>query len=78
MMACGTVKVSSATKAKLRGLKIHDRETYEDVIGRLIVGAVDDEPLSPETERRLEEAVVCIREARYRPLDDAMRDRGFL
>ena len=76
--ARGTVKVSAATKARLQGLKAHPRETYEDVIDRLIGAAIDDEPLSPETERRLEEATVCIREGRYRPLDDAMRDRGLL
>jgi hypothetical protein len=39
---------------------------------------VDDEPLSDETLRRLDEAEADIRMSRYRPLDDAMRDLGFL
>ena len=78
MATCSTIKVETATKARLMELKIHPRETFNDVIERLVAMAVDVEPLSDETLRRLDEAEADIRAGRFRPLDDAMRDLGLL
>ncbi len=76
MVTCQTIKVEAATKARLVELKIHPRETFDRAIERLVAMAVDDEPLSDETLRRLDEAAADVRTGRYRPLDDAMRDLG--
>lgn len=35
-----TIRISNETKSQLDGLKIHHRETYEDVIRRLIMQAM--------------------------------------
>ena len=44
-----SIQLQPATKARLDELKDHPRETYDDVVNRLIQCAVDDEPLSEET-----------------------------
>lgn len=46
------MKLSKATKERLRGLKRHPRETYEDVIGRLL-----SEEGAFSTSRLLERAI---------------------
>ena len=66
-----------ATKASLDELKIHPRETYDDVIKRLVQIAIDDEPLSAETLEHLKKAEEDIKAGRVRPMKDAMRDLGF-
>ncbi len=78
MATCQTIKLEPATKARLMELKVHPRETFNDVVERLVAMAVDDEPLSAETRRRLDEAEAEIKAGRYRPLDDAMQDLGLL
>ncbi len=44
-MVSGTVKLNEETKVGLRSLKIHFRETYDDVVCRLIEMAIDREPI---------------------------------
>ena len=44
-----SIQLQPATKARLDELKDHPRETYDDVVNRLIQCAIDDEPLSEET-----------------------------
>lgn len=51
-----TIKVSSGVKGRLDNLKIHPRETYNDVIERLISMAIDPDPLTDEERQGLEEA----------------------
>lgn len=51
-----TIKLSAETKKILEGLKQHPRETYEDVIRRLI-----SEKGSPPTSQILEQAVRYLR-----------------
>ncbi|MCP1715966.1 putative transcriptional regulator [Methanocalculus alkaliphilus] len=78
MATSQTIKLESSTKERLNRLKIHPRETYNDCIERLIDVIYDDEPLSEETVRRLDEAEISIKAGKYRPLDDAMRDLDLL
>jgi predicted transcriptional regulator len=44
-----SIQLQPATKARLDELKVHPRETYDEVVNRLIQCAIDDEPLSEET-----------------------------
>lgn len=56
MTACGTVKLTETTKARLRGLKIHPRETYEDVVSRLTEMAIDREPVDEDLAEQLRQS----------------------
>lgn len=60
-MSATTVWITLANKDRLEGLKRHPRESYNDVIGRLLDMTVDDEPLSEEAIRGIEEALEDIR-----------------
>jgi len=78
MATCQTIKLEASTKARLAELRIHPRETFNDIVERLITMAVDDEPLSAKEEEELKEAVADVKAGNYRPLDDVLRDHGFL
>ena len=78
MATCQTIKLEAATKVRLAGLKVYPRETFNDVVERLVNMAVDDEPVSAEVEKQLKEAEADIKAGNYRSLDDVMRDHGFL
>ncbi|QYZ80468.1 hypothetical protein E2N92_12065 [Methanofollis formosanus] len=70
-MGATTVWMSPETKKRLKEMKRHPRETYEDVILRLIDTAEDPEPLSDEAIRGIEESRKDIRAGRLLPLDEA-------
>lgn len=63
--------MSPGTKKRLEGLKRHPRETYEDVIVRLIDSSEDPEPLSEEAIRGIEESLEDIKAGRLVTLDEA-------
>jgi len=75
-MSATTVWISSANKDRLEGLKRHPRESYNDVIGRLLDMAVDDEPLSEEAIWGIEEALKDIKEGRLYSEDDIRKEFG--
>jgi len=75
-MAMTTVQVRPETKEKLNGLKLHPRETYDELIDRLADAAYDDEPLSDEEREDIRESEDDIKEGRVRSLRDIMRDLG--
>jgi len=56
MQAATTIHIRENLKGQLDDLKRHPEESYSDVIERLVAAAVDDEPLSEEAIRGLEEA----------------------
>lgn len=49
-MEITTIKVSSETKKRLDGLKAHKRETYEDIIVK-VLGLLNTLKLNPEHAR---------------------------
>jgi predicted transcriptional regulator len=61
MQAATTIYLREDLKDRLNGLKRHPKESYNDVIERLVSLAVDDEPLSEEAVKGLEEALEDIR-----------------
>jgi len=75
-MAMTSVQVRSETKEKLNGLKLHPRETYDELIDRLADAAYDDEPLSDEEREDIRASEDDIQEGRVRSLRDIMRDLG--
>ena len=75
-MPMTTVQLRTETKEKLNALKIHPRETYDELIDRLADAAYDDEPLSPEEIEDLRMSEEDIKAGRVRSLRDIMRDLG--
>lgn len=71
-----TVRISLGTKAVLDDLKIHPKESYDDVIGRLSHLAYDDEPMTDEELQALREGLEDIKAGRARSLDEIMKDLG--
>ena len=78
MATSTTIKLEKVTKASLDELKIHPRETYDDVIKRLVSIAIDEEPLSDETREHLKEAMEDVKAGRVQPMDDVYRELGLL
>ncbi|MGC9514817.1 DUF7557 family protein [Methanocrinis sp.] len=60
-----TIVIHQETKARLDELKRHPRESYNDVVDRLATMATDDEPLSEDTLKRIEEALEDLKKGRY-------------
>ncbi|MGV8128818.1 MAG: DUF7557 family protein [Methanolinea sp.] len=75
-MPMTTVQLRAETKEKLNALKIHPRETYDELIDRLADAAYDDEPLSPEEIEDFRMSEEDIKTGRVRYLRDIMRDLG--
>lgn len=70
------IQLQAATKARLEDLKTHPRESYDEVVSRLIECAVDDEPLSEETIAALEEAVADIKAGRVYSYEQVKKELG--
>ncbi len=75
-MPMTTVQLRTETKEKLNALKIHPRETYDELIDRLADAAYDDEPLSSDEIEDLRMSEEDIKAGRVRNLRDIMRDLG--
>ena len=75
-MAMTTVQIRLKTKEKLDNLKIHPRETYDELIDRLADAAYDDEELSEEEIAGITESEEDIKAGRVRSLRDIMKDLG--
>ena len=75
-MAKTTVQLRPETKEKLDDLKLHPRETYDDLINRLADAAYDDESLSDEEIEDIRASEKDIKAGRVRSLRDIMKDLG--
>ena len=75
-MSMTTVQLRAETKEKLNALKIHPRETYDELIDRLADAAYDDEPLSSDEIEDLKMSEGDIKAGRVRNLREIMRDLG--
>ncbi|WP_292559012.1 hypothetical protein [Methanoculleus sp.] len=63
--------VSQETKERLAAMKRYPRETFDDVIRRLMDTTEDDEPLSDEAIRGIEESLEDIKAGRLYTLEEA-------
>ena len=61
-------------KKTLESLKMHPRETYEEVLERLLE---DLRELNQQTKKEIEEAVQEIKEGKFRTHKDLKADMGF-
>ena len=73
-MTSVTVRIDSNLRDRLSALKTHPRESYNEVIGRLVDMAVDEEPLSDEAIRDLERSLEDLRAGRVYTLDEVMAE----
>jgi predicted CopG family antitoxin len=64
MQAASTIYIREDLKEKLQELKRHPKESYNDVIERLVTLSVDSEPLNAEAIKGLEEALDDLRHQR--------------
>ena len=71
-----TVQVRMETKEKLNALKLHPRETYDELIGRLADAAYEDEALSSEEIEDIRASEKDIQAGRVRSLQEILRDLG--
>lgn len=71
-----TIQLRPETKSRLDGMKIHPRESYDEVLNRLLDMTHDPEPLSEETSKKIEEGIADIRAGRGRPFEEVVRERG--
>jgi predicted CopG family antitoxin len=76
MQAASTIYIREDLKEKLQALKQHPRESYNDVIERLVTLAVDQDPLNDEAIKGLEEALKDIRHHRLHSEAEIMAEFG--
>ena len=62
-MATTTIQLSTEMKKTLAGMKLHPRETYEEVLERLLE---DLRELNDQTKREIEQAIREIKAGKYR------------
>jgi predicted transcriptional regulator len=68
-----TIQINEAIRDRLNELKIHNRETYNDVLKRLLE---DFEELKQKTKRELRKAIEEIESGSYKTLDEMISELG--
>ena len=76
MQAASSIYIREDLKTQLSSLKRHPKESYNDVIERLVTLAVDDEPLSEEAIQGLEESLQEVRQGKLIPEKEIMKKYG--
>lgn len=69
-----TIQIKEETKKRLNSMKLHPRETYEEVIERMIE---DLSELNEETVKEIEEARKEIESGKFVTHEQLKRDLGF-
>lgn len=73
-MATTTIQLSQEMKKVLEAMKLHPRETYEEVLERLLE---DLEELNEQTKKEIEQAIRAIKDGRYRTHQQLKDELGF-
>jgi len=76
MQAASTIYIREDLKTQLNHLKRNPKESYNDVIERLVNLAVDDEPLSKDAIKGLEEALEDIKKGNLISDEDIKAEFG--
>jgi predicted CopG family antitoxin len=76
MQAASTIYIREDLKEKLQELKRHPKESFNDVIERLVTLSVDHEPLNDEAIKGLEEALDDIKHRRLHSEEEIMAEFG--
>lgn len=69
-----TIKVKAKTRAKLENLKLHSKETYNDVIERLM--RTQDEELDLQTIKNLKKSLDDIEKGKIYSLKQVEKELG--
>lgn len=69
-----TIQISDEIHEQLKGLKFYSRETYNDVLERIME---DMRELNEETKREIEQAISEIESGRYKTHEDVRKEMGF-
>ena len=73
-MATTTIQLSQEMKRILGEMKLHPRETYEEVLERLLE---DLRELNEQTKKEIEEAIRDIKAGKYRTHQQLKDELGF-
>jgi predicted transcriptional regulator len=71
-----TIQLEEKVKEKLDEMKLHPRETYSKVIERLVGNEVEEEELSPQTIKNIEESLDDIKKGRTYSHEEVKRRLG--
>ena len=71
-----TIQLQPEVKDSLDQLKRHPRESYNEVIKRLVETRIDEEPLSEEAMNGIEEALEDIRQGRLHTEEEIRKEFG--
>lgn len=70
------IRIRKETKESLTKFRTHPRETYDEVITRLMASQVDSMMVSEETIRAIEEGLADIRNKKTRELNEFCDSHG--
>ncbi len=73
-MAATTIQLSKEIKKTLEGMKLHPRETYEEVLERLLE---DLRELNKQTKKEIAQAIREIKAGKYRTHGQLKAELGF-
>jgi len=73
-VAATTIQLTREMKKTLEGMKLHSRETYEEVLERLLE---DLRELNEQTKKEIEQAIREIKAGKYRTHSQLKADLGF-
>jgi len=76
MQAASSIYIREDLKTQLNNLKRNPKESYNDVIERLVNLSIDDEPLSTEAIKGLEEALADIKKGNLISEEDIKAEFG--
>jgi len=70
------IRIRKETKESLTKFRAHPRETYDEVIARLMASQVDREPVSEEILKAIEEGLADIRNRKTKELNEFCDSHG--
>lgn len=75
MASITTIQINEETKSMLDNIKNYPRETYEDVIKKLLtIVAEENMELSEETKKEIEVARAEIKQGKYKTLEQVKKE----
>ena len=76
MQAASSIYIREDLKTQLNNLKRNPKESYNDVIERLVMLTIDDEPLSADAIKGLEEGLDDIKKGNLISEEDILEKYG--
>ncbi|MGD1004617.1 MAG: hypothetical protein ABR887_04280 [Methanoregulaceae archaeon] len=68
------IRIRKETKDGLMKFRVHPRETYDEVIARLMSSQTDQDPISEDTLKAIEDGLSDIRKKKTRELNEFCDD----